>query len=78
MEALQRWFNPLSLVEPVKSFATPRHVADDLLREASREAGIVFDRSRLVLAAADQDVLDEEMAMAMERLTRLVRDGRDG
>ena len=75
VETLQRWFNPLSLVAPVKSFATPRHVADDLLKEASREAGIVFDRSRLVLAAAEQDILDDETAMAMERLTRMVRDG---
>lgn len=75
MEALQRWFNPLSLVDPVKSFATPRHVADDLLREASREAGIVFDRSRLVLTAEDQDVLDDEMATAMERLTKMVCEG---
>ena len=75
VEALQRWFNPLSLVPPVRSFATPRHVADELLREASREGGIVFDRSRLVLAAADQDVLDSETATAMERLTEMVCDG---
>ena len=75
METLQRWFNPLSLLAPVKSLATPRHVVDGLLREASREAGIVFDRSRLVLAAAEQDALDDETAMAMERLTRMVRDG---
>ena len=75
VEALQRWFNPLSLVEPVRSFATPRHVADDLLREASREAGIVFDRSRLVLAATDKDILDDETASEMERLTKMVRDG---
>lgn len=75
VEALQRWFNPLSLVPPVRSLATPRHVADELLREASREAGIVFDRSRLVLAAADQDVLDSETATAMERLTEMVCDG---
>lgn len=75
VETLQRWFNPLSLVDPVRSFATPRHVADELLREASREAGIVFDRSRLVLAAANQDVFDDETSTAMERLTKLVCDG---
>ena len=74
VEKLRRWFNPLSLVDPVRSFATPRQVDDDLLREASREAGLVFDRSRLVLAAAD-DVLDEETAIAMAQLTTMVCDG---
>ena len=73
VEKLRRWFNPLSLVDPVRSFATPRQVDDDLLREASREAGLVFDRSRLVLAAAD--VLDEETATAMAQLTTMVCDG---
>lgn len=75
VETLKRWFNPLSLVEPVKSFATPRHVANDVLREASREAGLVFDRSRLVLAAADQRILDSETVAKMERLTKMVCDG---
>ena len=70
VERFRRWFNPLSWVQPVRSLATPRHVADDLLKEASREAGLIFDRSRLVLAALDQDILDSETVAAMKSLTK--------
>ena len=72
VERLRRWFNPLSWVEPVRSFATPRHVTDVLLKEASREAGLIFDRSRLVLATVDQDILDDETVAAMRDLTKSV------
>lgn len=75
VETLKRWFNPPPLVDPVKSFATPRHVVDDVLREASREAGLVFDRSRLVLAAADQRILGGGTITEMEKLTKMVCDG---
>ena len=74
---MKRWFNPLSTVEPVRAFATPRHVDDDLLREASREAGLLFDRARLVLIAssADAKLFDSEVLRKMDDLTALVRDG---
>ena len=72
VERFKRWFNPLSWVEPVRSFATPRHVTDDLLKEASREAGLIFDRSRLVLATVGQDILDSETVAAMRGLTKSV------
>lgn len=76
MEVLKRWFNPLSWVEPIKSFATPRHVADEMiLKEASRQAGLIFDRSRLVLAATNTTAFDEETIMAMEEITSKVRSG---
>lgn len=60
---LRKWFNPLSVVEPVRSFATPYHVADVWLREASRESGLFFDRARLtsIASAAPQDILDGEI-----------------
>lgn len=48
VKKLAKWFNPLSVVDPVRCFATPHHVTDSMLREASREAGYVFDRARLV------------------------------
>ena len=50
---LKRWFNPLSDVQPLRSFATPHHVIDVLLREASQQSGLFFDRARLTLIAAN-------------------------
>lgn len=77
VKRMERWFNPLSTVDPVRAFATPRHVDDYLLREASREAGLLFDRARLVLVAssAGADVLDSGITGRMSDLTALVRDG---
>ena len=74
---VRRWFNPLSIVEPVRAFATPRHVDDDVLREASREAGLLFDRSRLALIASSggTKLFDSEVLRKMDELTALVRDG---
>ena len=76
IKKLQKWFNPLSLVEPVRSFATPHHVTDALLREASREGGLFFDRARLTMIAfrAKEDVLDERMKRCIKRLVDLVLD----
>ena len=46
-KALAKWFHPMTLVDPVRTFTTPRHVPDEMLREGSREAGLFFDRARL-------------------------------
>lgn len=77
VKRMERWFNPLSTVDPVRAFATPRHVDDDLFREASREAGLLFDRARLVLIAssAGTNAFDSEVLDRMNDLTALVRDG---
>ena len=71
---LRKWFNPLSVVDPVRSFATPHHVADALLREASRESGLFFDRARLAKIASGvrQDVLDPRIVQCIRKLTALV------
>ena len=76
IKKLQKWFKPLSLIEPVRSFATPHHVTDALLREASREGGLFFDRARLTMIAfrAKEDVLDEQMKKCINKLVRLVLD----
>ena len=74
LEVLKKWFNPLSWVEPVTSFATPRHVNDETtLRDASRRAGLIFDRSRLVLAAMNNATLDDEVVAGMAEFTKEVR-----
>lgn len=51
LKKLQKWFNPLSVVEPIRTFVTPFHITDATLIEVSREAGYVFDRARLVTTA---------------------------
>lgn len=59
----QKWFNTMSIVPPVKAFATPHHVVDGLLKEASRQAGMFFDRARLtmILAHSGNDILGKPM-----------------
>ena len=71
---LRKWFNPLSVVEPVRSFATPHHVDDVWLREASRESGLFFDRARLtsIASAAPQGVLEGGIEQRMRDLVELV------
>ncbi|MBB2199614.1 MAG: hypothetical protein ABF479_04860 [Gluconacetobacter sp.] len=49
----EKWFNPTVIPEPLRAFATPFHLSDGNLREAQREAGLVFDRARLTLIAED-------------------------
>ena len=68
-----KWFNPLSDVKPVRSFATPFYVTDEMLPTASRRAGIVFDRVRLVSISnsASNEVIDEAMREKMSGLIRL-------
>lgn len=46
-KTLGKWFHPMTLVDPVRTFTTPWHVPDQMLREGSREAGLFFDRARL-------------------------------
>ena len=77
LKKLQKWFNPLSVVDPVRSFATPHHVTDVILREASREGGLFFDRARLTMTAfhAKKAVIGNEMKKNMENLTELVLRG---
>ncbi len=51
-----KWFQPLSFTEPVRALACPRHIATDWLNEALGQAGMVFDRARLVMVAERADV----------------------
>lgn len=72
---LGKWFHPMCLVEPVKAFATPLSLVEGNLREASREAGLVFDRGRLTFLAAQDDCSESisEMRGEIEDLIKLVK-----
>lgn len=50
VEKLNPWFHPLTYIKCVKVFSTPYLLVDEMIREASSEAGIVFDRVRLTIA----------------------------
>lgn len=60
---LRKWFNPLSTVDPVRCFTTPHHVTDAMLEDASRQAGVIFDRARLVSICKDLPDTDFEKQM---------------
>ena len=74
VEALGKWFHPLAIVDPVRCFTTPHHVTDAMLKEASREAGYVFDRARLVRIGFHSmgEGLEEETKRRMKELIDLV------
>jgi len=44
---LRKWFRTTALVPFVRAFSTPFLLADEMLREATAQAGLVFDRARL-------------------------------
>lgn len=55
IELLKRWAD-LTHVQPVRSFFTPRYVVNSMLSEASKEAGLVFDRIRMVQALVSEHI----------------------
>ncbi|RQM36837.1 hypothetical protein [Erwinia psidii] len=50
LKALQQWFHPLTYIDCVKVFSTPYILVDEMVKLASTEAGIVFDRIRMTIA----------------------------
>ena len=72
---LQKWFNPLSTVDPVRCFTTPFHVTDGMLIEASRQSGFVFDRARLVRVGQHlaERAIEPEIVNRMKELVKLVK-----
>ena len=74
-ERLSKWFNPPWLVTPVRCFTTPFHITDTMLIDATRQAGIVFDRARLVCTDHDTShiLIEPEMRKAMHELIKLVQ-----
>lgn len=51
VERLRRWFHPACHVPATRAFCAPFHLTDQNLIDASKRAGIVFDRIRLTLLA---------------------------
>ena len=74
VKKLDKWFNPLSIVDPVRCFTTPHHITDAMLKEASREGGYVFDRARLVSIghACKKETVEASIREEMKDLIELV------
>lgn len=73
LDELGKWFKPLSVVTPVRTFATPFHVTDALLREVSRKAGLFFDRARLTLLSKKHEkAISSNLLKKMDDLIELV------
>lgn len=64
-----KWFRQDVFPEPIRVFATPHHVTNQMLREAHREAGLVLDRARLVLIASHL-TSDADIVAWKDRLAR--------
>lgn len=76
LKKVQQWFNyPMTRVEPVKAFTTPRHLIDATIHEASTSAGLTFDRTRLTLLAEETPEttrkVREKMGEELQRLAEL-------
>lgn len=69
IERLTPWFHPLTYIKCVKVFSTPYILVDEMIREASSEAGIIFDRVRLAIA---HDRFKEEFDDMHEDLNALI------
>ncbi len=68
---IDKWFQPMSYAnDPLRAFATPFHLSDTNLMAAQTEAGMVFDRARLVLLA-EQYVNNAEYNAFLPRLREL-------
>jgi len=71
LRRLAKWFHPPWLVTPVRAFATPMHLVDGHLNEASRIAGVVFDRARLTMIANQAECADA-VALFRAEITDLI------
>lgn len=70
-----KWFDKL-VVSPVPVFAVPHILPSEKITETSREAGIVLDRVRLVLAERQGQYFDESRWRAeMESIISNVKNG---
>ena len=74
IKKLEKWFKPLSIVDPVRCFTTPFHITDAMLKDASRDGGIVFDRARLVGIShrAANGTIGQDILSRMNELITLV------
>ena len=76
VEKFQKWFNHPFTISPVRAFATPHHVTDAMLAEASLRGGVFFDRARLTLLACrnKEQVFDESAMGIIQDILKLVED----
>ena len=63
VERLRDWAPHLTHVPPMRGFFTPRFAVKSVLTEASKEAGLVFDRVRMMYSLTAQPIHNDMAAM---------------
>jgi hypothetical protein len=79
LERLARWLRPIAYVPPVKSFLTPFWLSRGSLKDALDQAGMVFDRPRLVMLAEEMSEAGEfgNWSARASELAGMVTQGRN-
>lgn len=70
LDYLSQWMR-LPIPQPMRALFTPRHVAFPTIIDASAEAGLVFDRIRIVQELIQDDAGKRQAAKFIERITQL-------
>ncbi|WP_223621426.1 hypothetical protein [Lysobacter sp. ESA13C] len=72
VDRIKKWFRNVTLVPPVRAFVTPYLLVDEMLRETTGQAGLVFDRARLTRIA--EDYLEAAQRIQMAQAVRPASD----
>jgi hypothetical protein len=74
LHRLSKWVRPMPCVTPVRVFATPRHIPNDLdFRDVSKRAGFALDRARITLLAESDAGLEYIPQHAKESYADLIQ-----
>ena len=77
LSKIGRWFNPISWIAPVKAFCTPYALVNGNLYDASKQAGLVYDRFRLAKLSQDaESTLSTAVRESMQRCIELVLESK--
>jgi len=63
---LSQWFHPFTAFEAVRFFTLPYLLVDPIIREASKQAGLTFDRARLVSVIKDGHDLPNDLLNSLQ------------
>jgi hypothetical protein len=75
LRKIRKWFHPIAYVDPMRAFATPHVLSEGHFANAHREAGLTFDRLRLVSIAEQNsgDVRVSSWKAQFEQVIALIK-----
>ncbi len=72
LQKLAKWIKPVCYAQPLRAFCTPRHIPNDLhFAQVNRQAGLVFDRTRITLVA-EAHANDVSRELPLEQFVKIV------